>query len=260
MTNQVRKMAEVEETTWTLATGKIVGGIALVVVALALIYVTKFLHGEMLIPRILLGLVALAGLGLVGAAIYEGVHVRKKPAVAVECPYCDKINTFEGQPSESYDCEHCSRTVHYENGVPVEVRTVTCPFCQTEHRVATNVHRYVCDQCNRPLEVAPPAPGGKTVAAQAPGVELPGAFDVLLIAADRRHEIEVAMKLQNILVVNLAEARRLMASASAATPVVVSQALPQRKAEAIRRQLQDVGATATLRPVGEVKSAPGKKS
>ena len=84
--------------------------------------------------------------------------------------------------------------------------------------------------------------------------EAPHNYDVLLISVDRRHEIEVAMKLQNILVVNLPEARRLMASAGTATPLVVSHALPQRKAEAIRRQLQDVGATATLRPTNEAGS------
>src|SRR5207249_9227823 len=64
------------------------------------------------------------------------------------------------------------------------------------------------------------------------------AFDVLLISVDRRHEIEVALKLQNLMVINLPEARRLMATASTTTPLVVSHGLAQRKAEAIRRQLQ----------------------
>jgi ribosomal protein L7/L12 len=245
-------MVEVEESVWTQSTGKIIIGTAVLIVAGILIYASRFIFSAeaLLYARILFGLLALVGLGIVGAAVYEGMQTHKKKGVEFTCPYCDKVNTFEAEPHENFDCEYCSRAVHFEDGLPVPVRLVNCPFCHTDHRVAVNVQRYVCDRCNRPLELKMAAGRAATVQA-AEGDEAPHNYDVLLISVDRRHEIEIAMKLQNILVVNLPEARRLMATAGTATPLVVSHALPQRKAEAIRRQLQDVGATATLRPTND---------
>jgi ribosomal protein L7/L12 len=258
MANEVRKIAEVEENVWTRASGKIMAGIAVVILAVALIYASKycFVGTALQTARIILGLVALGGLGLIGAAVYTGYEVKKMPGVGFNCPYCEATNRFDGEPNESFDCEFCNRTVHFEAGEPVPVRTVNCPFCHTDHRVAVNVQRYVCDRCNRPLELSTQAPGGATAAAGAGADAALHEFDVLLISVDRRHEIEIALKLQNLMVVNLPEARRLMASASTTTPLVVGHGLTQRKAEAIRRQLQDVGATATLRQTNESAAGP----
>lgn len=256
MANEVRKIVEVQENTWTQASGKIIAGLIVFLVAGSLIYLAQFpFRGNdaaLSIARVVCGLIAFGGLALVGSAIYTGVQARTIPGVGCECPYCDKVIRFESEPTQSFDCEFCNRTVHFEAGVPIPVRTINCPFCHTDHRVAINVLRYVCDNCNRPLELAAQVAGARAPAA---GQEAATSnFDVLLIAADRRHEIEIAMKLQNILVVNLPEARRLMAAASTTSPLIVSHGVPQRKAEALRRQLQDVGATVTLRPVNE--SAP----
>jgi ribosomal protein L7/L12 len=251
MPNRVRKLAEVQESVWTQASSQIFSGLAIFIVAGALIYAAKyvFFGTSLQAARIFLGLVALAGLGVAGAAVYNGVEARRRRGVGFACPYCDRMNDFEAEPNESFDCEYCNRTVHFDGGVPVPVRTVNCPFCHTDHRVAVNVQRYVCDRCNRPLELATAAQARPGAAPEPEAV--PHNFDVLLISVDRRHEIEIALKLQNLLVVNLPEARRLMAGASATTPLVVSHSLAQRKAEAIRRQLQEIGATATLRPSNE---------
>jgi hypothetical protein len=117
----------------------------------------------------------------------------------------------------------------------------------------------VCDNCNRPLELATESRGrSATVVGGAVETGAVQQFDVLLISVDRRQENEVALKLQNLLVVNLPEARRLMATATNTAPLVVSHGLPQRKAETIRRQLQDLGATATLRPVNESARTPSR--
>jgi ribosomal protein L7/L12 len=261
MSNPVRKMVEVEESVWTQSTGKIVIGLAIILIAGILIYASGFMFADpaRLYARIGFGVVALIGLSIAGAAVYDGIQTRKQKGVAFTCPYCDKVNLFEAEPHENFDCEFCSRAVHFEDGAPVPVRLVNCPFCHTDHRVAVDVHRYVCDRCNRPLELKM-APGRAATVQAAEGDEAPHNYDVLLISVDRRHEIEVAMKLQNILVVNLPEARRLMATAGTATPLVVSHALPQRKAEAIRRQLQDVGATATLRPTNDTGAPTARPS
>lgn len=49
------------------------------------------------------------------------------------------------------------------------------------------------------------------------------------------------------MVINLNDARKAIATASSQTPLTVGHDLPQRKAEAIRRQLQELGATSTIR-------------
>lgn len=262
MANHVRKLAEVQETAWTQASGRIIAGIVIFIVAAVLIYAASFFVGAGLqtAARVTFGLVGFAGLSLVGAAVYNGMQAQKLTGVGYTCPYCDRVNKFEAEPDESFDCEFCNRTVHFDGGVPVPIRTVDCPFCHTEHRVAVNVQRYVCDRCNRPLDLSTVVPGRGPAAAALEPEAAPQTFDVLLLAADRRRETEIAMKLQNILVVNLLEARRLMSTASTTTPLVVSHALPQRKAEAIRRQLQDVGATASLRPSNESASNSSRPS
>ena len=253
MANRVRKLAEVQENAWTQASGTIFVGVLLFGLSAALIYFAKywFVGNALQSTRVVLALAAFAGLGFVGAAVYNGIEVRKQRGVSYACPYCDKENRFEGTPNEDFDCEFCNRTVHFDEGEPVPVRAVSCPFCHSDHRVAVSVQRYVCDRCNRPLELATESHGRPATVAPSEAEVVGQTFDVLLVAVDRRQENEVALKLQNLLVVNLPEARRLMTSASTTAPLVVSYSLSQRKAESIRRQLQDLGATATIRPTNE---------
>ncbi len=255
MGNQVRKIADIQESAWTQASGKIAAGLGIFLVAACLIYAARFafvgLPRVLEIVQIVLGLVALAGVGLLGAAVYTGIEARRLPGIGFQCPYCDNSNKFDGIPTETFDCDFCNRTVHFDGGVPVPVRIVSCPFCQTDHRVAVSIQRYVCDHCNRPLELAAQPRSRPSGAAGSGPEKLAQNFDVLLVSVDRRHEIEIALKIQNLMVVNLPDARRLMATASTTSPLVVTHSVPQRKAETIRRQLQDVGATATLRPSNE---------
>lgn len=184
-------------------------------------------------------------------SIYIAFRARQYPAVSVSCPYCDAATNFVDTPGEDWACEHCNRTVKYENGRMVPVQTVVCQFCHTEHRVAVNVDRFVCDRCNHPLDIRPNEREA-AVAGRPDGQAKPGEkFDVLLVAVPRPRENEVAMKLQNLLFVNLREARQRMSGASHLNPLVVGTALEPLKAEAIRRQLQDLGATAMIRPTGQ---------
>jgi transposase-like protein len=258
MANRVRTLVEVQENAWTRASGKIIGGVLLFIAAVVVIYSAKYFARPVRpVTQVVFALIGLAGLGLAGAATYNGIETRKLRGVGFACPYCDRDNRFEGDPNESFECEYCNRTIHFEDGMPVPVRAVSCPFCHTDHRVAVNVQRYVCDKCNRPLELATESRGRPAAVVNGAVESSAGQqFDVLLLSVDRRQENEVALKLQNLLVVNLAEARRLMATATMPAPLVVCHGLPQRKAEAIRRQLQDLGATATLRPVNDSARTP----
>lgn len=187
------------------------------------------------------------------AGVYRHSLLRNLERIPVPCPYCGVENILAEAPSEDFDCEHCNRTVHFQDGLPIPVRNVVCDYCHTSHRVGVNIYTYVCDRCNRPLRLRPD-PKYNAAAERVREVvpadrdDLLQNFDVLLVAFDRRRENDVAFKLQNLLFTDLREARRLLKTASTRTPLVVGLDLPPRKAEVIRRSLQDLGATASLRP------------
>lgn len=255
-----KTLSDVKEREWTDSIGTALVGLSIMLGGMALFYFVKFWLGSSPIllesTRIALGLGIFAGAGILGLAILRGLEARKAPSVSFPCPYCDQPNLFVETPTEDFDCEHCNRTVHFQNGAPIPVRTIVCQACRTEHRVAINVQRYVCDRCNRPLQISTDPTQKIAKAGTSENDALLQNYNVLLMAIDRRHENEIAFKLQDLLLVNMKEARRLMKTASTDTPLVVGHDLPQRKAEAIRRELQDLGATVTLRASTGATTAP----
>ena len=244
-------ITKVKEREWTDSIGTALLGIGIMLIAGLLMYSVQFwVQGATLqmVVRILMGLGVFVGAGILGLAIYRSLEVRKAPGVAFTCPFCDQPMMFTDAPHADFDCEHCNRTVHFQNGHPIPVRTIICQACRTEHRVPINVTRYVCDRCNRPLKLsADPTQQLATMDDKNMVDAMLQNYDVLLLAIDRRQENEIALKLQSIMVVTLADARKLMLGATNKAPLTVSTNQPQRKADAIKRQLQELGATVTLR-------------
>lgn len=192
----------------------------------------------------------LVGMGFGVRLVYFGNKAMREDSSVAKfretCPFCDKENVFFQQPTKDWDCDFCHRTARYEDGVMVPVTYVICTACRAEHRVPVNVKRYLCDQCNRPLNISGDLRGGTAIIEVED--QLFQNFDVLLVAYDRRLENELAFKIQNLLVVNMIEARRMINNINNQTPLIVGYNLPERKADAIRRDLQQVGGTARLRP------------
>lgn len=240
-------VSEVQERAFLQSIGGALLGLAILLVSGILFYFMKFWleSTPLLLGRLIMGIAMLSGAGIAGAAVYNGALTRKVAGTDFVCPYCDKTTRLMSEASDDFDCEHCDRTIHLQNGKSVEVRSVTCQACRTAHRVAIITQHYICDNCNRPLKLAWVKEEPKTGAGERG--DMMQNYDVILIAFDRRHENELAFKIQNLLVVNLNEARKQLATVSAQTPLTVGHDLPQRKAEAIRRQLQELGATATIR-------------
>lgn len=249
MPRSTTTLSEVKEQIWLHSISAAFTGLCILIGAAILFYFMQFwLSGDILLTaRIVMGIAMVAGAGICGVAVYNGALTGKIQSVTFTCPYCDNQIRFPEPPTDDFDCEFCSRTVHFRDGKPVPVQTVICRACRTEHRVATSVQRFVCDNCNRPLLL--PWADRQDVAIEDAAMDaLLQNYDVLLVAYDRRRESELAFKIQNLLVVNMNEARRLISTVSTQTPLIVGYDLPQRKAEAIRRQLQELGATATMRP------------
>jgi ribosomal protein L7/L12 len=183
------------------------------------------------------------------AAVYGAVRVvqaRNKPFVAVECPYCRYPMKFPEQPTEDFDCEKCHRRVYFEDdGTMADVIDVTCAVCKTAHRVSVKANRYLCDGCGRALNL----PGQAASSAAAPGAEAAEAYSVSLTEVGRR-PAEVALAVQDMLVTNMVEARRRMQH----LPLLVADNVPMRKADAIGRRLEDLGASVAIRPVAPTHS------
>ncbi|HZT41359.1 MAG TPA: hypothetical protein VFA07_04180 [Chthonomonadaceae bacterium] len=263
MAKTVHKISEILENEWVESIVTASNGFIIIVVAGLFYYLVPFrLPGPLrLAGHIIGGVAVLLGLVILALAAHRSWAVRKIPHVGFFCPYCDMENHLTATPTEDFDCDFCHRTIHFQKGVPVPVRTIVCPFCRTEHRVATTVERYVCDRCNRLLKVTSGSGSRAAVGATTSNEQdaLLQNYDVLLVAYDRRRENDLAFKLQNLMVINLLEARRLLGTVSTKTPLIVCHSLSQRKAEAVRRQLQELGATASLRSAASAGPAPSKR-
>jgi hypothetical protein len=257
MTKSATTISDIKEEVWFHSVGAVLVGLGILLVAGLFFYFMQFWMPKEILgsARIVTGLAMLAGLGICGVAIYNGALTNKMTAAAFPCPYCDKEMRFPTMPTIDFDCEFCHRTVHFDTGRPIPVQTVVCRACRTEHRVAVNVQRYTCDSCNRGLALPWIRTERDTGIRDTAEDAMLQNYDVLLIAYDRRRENDMAFKIQNLLVVNMNEARRLMGTVSSQTPLIVGYDVPQRKAEAIRRQLQELGATATMRPTNAVPTA-----
>jgi ribosomal protein L7/L12 len=240
----------VQEREWTDSVGTASVGIGIMVLGALFFYlVGLWLKGQPNVleaVRIVLGLAIFAGAAILGLAILRGLEARKAPRVPFPCPYCDTENYFVEAPAVDFDCESCHRTVHFENSAPIPIRTIICQACRSEHRVAVNVHRYVCDRCNRPLQISSDPTKQIAVAGADETDAMLQTYNVLLFAVDRRHENELAFKLQDLMFVNMKEARRLMGKATTNAPLVVNSNVALRKAEAIQRELQALGATVNI--------------
>jgi hypothetical protein len=253
MANEAVKVVEVKEKTWLESIGSGLTGAVIFVAAGLVVYFGHFIVNAAILPYFrglgYLGMVL--GIGIIGAAMYQSRKVEQEPTTPFTCPFCDATNLFFGNPTKDFVCESCTRTVHFENGQMVPVRTIVCQACRTEHRVPMNILRYVCDRCNRPLKLSADPTQRVAAASNAQNEAMMHNYDVLLIGFDRRHETATAMKIQNIMTVNLPDARKILASASEKAPIPISWGEPLRKAEALRRQFEELGATVSVKPSAE---------
>ncbi len=241
METTVRTRTDVLEEAYSHAITVAIRGAILMAVCLILVWVFGFLD---LRPLRILSVVgaAIGGIIILYAAL-RFIEARRAPYVTVHCPYCEHPMQFPVEPTSDYTCEGCDRRVYYENGKPAPVREVTCPVCKTVHKVSVKATNYTCDACNRPLRLTDPKK--VEVVVEDRGGPM-GNFDVLITDAGR-NATEVAMALQSILVCNLPEARAQLKN----LPLTVMRNVPELKADALRRRLRELGATAIVRPTAE---------
>ncbi len=237
--------ADILEREFEAATTLLIRGIIVLVVSLILVWILRL--AGLLPLAAFFALTALAGAVIVAVAGRRMYLARKVPALTVYCPYCQHPNQFVEEPAEDWTCEGCHRTVYYENGQMVPVREITCPSCRTVHKVSQKAKTFTCDRCNRTLRLTDPSEPAKIVAEP---TDMLRNYDVILTQAGRQPN-DVAMALQDILVCNLKEAKARMQD----LPLTIVRNVPERKADAIRSRLRELGATAVIRPTEDEQAA-----
>lgn len=249
MAQKTTSVTEVREATWTESFGTGLVGIALLILAAVGVYFSKFVSpaSVQLATRLGCAIGLLAGAGVLGIAIQRSLEAKKSKGFPFACPYCDEVSEYTALPVDDFDCERCHRTVHFVNGEPIPVRTIICQACKSEHRVPSNLDRYVCDKCNRPLKLAADLNQKVAAASNEAADAMLQNYNVELLGLDKRRENEVVFKIQSLMMLTLPEARRLVEAASPTAPLIVAYDLPQRKADAVRRSLQELGATAAIK-------------
>jgi ribosomal protein L7/L12 len=255
MAKGVVSRSQVLESEYESGTTHLVGAVVLLLVSLLALWganliVRQHFAGssfQMVYLRPLLflgGVVGVAGsLYIGGRALVNMRKVKSRPTVSVHCPYCGYGMEFVDAPTEDYDCEGCHRRVYYENGQPVEIKQITCTFCKTVHKVSARATQYMCDRCNRALRLTDPNNPDAVVQEQS---DMLANYDVQLTDIGRNKN-EVALALQSMLVCNLPEARRQMEH----LPLTIARNVPERKADAIRRRMRELGATAISTPTAQ---------
>lgn len=241
--------AEVLEKEFEAATTLLIKGAVVLVGSLILVWILARAG----LPQIaaVFGITALVGLVVMAVAGRRMYLARNVPAITVYCPYCQHPNQFVAEPTEDWTCEGCHRTVYYENGKMVPVREITCPSCRTVHKVSQKARTFTCDRCNRTLSLTDPSKPAEIVAEPS---DMLRNYDVILTQAGRQ-PTDVAMALQDILVCNLKEARARLSE----LPLTVVRNVPERKAEAIRARLRELGATAVIRPTEDEQGPPRRR-
>lgn len=241
---------DVLEKAYAAGTVTVIRGAIILVVSLLLLYFFTMFQVESLQILAMIGVVIGIIVALLGVkTMYDA---RKAPVVTFACPYCDYPMQFPKDPTEDFDCDRCHRRVYFESGKLAPVVEVTCTSCKAVHRVSSMANRFICDKCNRPVNLKKKEGEEDTLAPEQ--TEILQNYDVLLTQVGRKPN-EVGMALQDLLVCNLVEARRQMEE----LPLTVARNVPERKADAIRRRLRELGATAIVRPAEAADQQPGRR-
>ncbi len=244
-------LSEWQEQEYNRAAGLLVRGGGITVSTLFLLWIMhlSLQPGPTLtVSLICMGVGAAIGIGFMGAGLAKIAAAKRRSFINVRCPYCESENHLVMQPRSNFNCEKCRRTIHYENGAMAPVKTIVCDGCGAQHRVWAGAETYVCEKCNKRLDVNPrqapaePVVQPGTQARRQAGMMLGGAHQtVVLTGYDATREDQLALMLQRELRVQNPEARAMLQSVSVQSPLIVAYDVPADEAEPLARQLQQLG-------------------
>lgn len=268
--NRTSEVTE-KEVTQAIVSGGI--GVLILLTAALLLYFYNLLFppDSVAFGRFLLAVILFTGLALILQSVYRVVRLRTLSRTPFPCPYCSHINSFVDTPDVDFECESCRRTVHFQNGEPVAIRTIICQGCLAEHRVAVTVERYLCDRCNRALQIqpetpvlsAPPLPQPRGSLLTGPAVEPDRKqdvqhCDVFVTAVQPQQDEAVAAGIERLMSVSLQDARQLLGAIGPHAPLMIGFDLPAEAARSLEQEFQRLGAVVVCRDTTAVRHATGR--
>lgn len=244
-----------------------VGVVIMLVAAFMIYFLGLFLKDNASLLRVMrlgMGVGIAIGAIVVGGAAARLSKVRNMASFLYPCPYCDASNQLVEEPTANFECETCHQTVRFdESGVPVPVRIIGCSNCGTDNRVSIKSSRFICSKCNATIQVQAEQPVygmGNVASAAAPAASAPprpapallnqtdpSHVDVVVQSFDPAREGQLAVMLQNMMGIEVAEARRLLGTIGARTPLIIGVDMPVQEADQLSAQLTQLGAHVHLR-------------
>ncbi len=232
-------------------------GGAILVVCLLLIYIMRLsLSGSSLVfAEVALGLAALVGGIFMVTSLLRLGKVKARKGIPFRCPYCEGLNQLLTKPTTNFDCEHCRRQIHFENGVLAPLKTVVCTGCQAEHKVWVGADKMVCDRCNHVMDLKQ-AEAPNEFKPQTPSI-FPGGMllggpnqSVSIVGCDASRTDQLALLLQREMKgTTAAELRTMLQTVSESAPLVVAYDIPIGDADSLADSLRQLGAKLRLEEV-----------
>ncbi len=194
---------------------------------------------------------SLGALGLFATAGYTIGKVRRVAAHTLDCPFCTERVSLSEPPGEvDVRCSGCNRMIPIHEGRIVPVSQVRCGFCNGLNHYSDKTDALLCEECNHeiPIQHEEGYVSKKSVRGFAV-VEDDALYELVLTDADDsaqgHHNEGLVAALQHMLALNRNQVKGLLDE----VPVTLLQGITRMKADMLKAQLANHGATAEARPL-----------
>ncbi len=257
MSEPTVRLADWQEDQIADAIGMAVRGGAILVVCLLIIWILhlSLTGSSMIFAGTALGIAAFIGGVFMISSLYRLGKVKARKSIPFRCPYCEGVNQLLAKPVTNFDCEHCRRQIHFENGSFAPLKTAVCSSCSAEHKVWVGAEKMVCDRCNNVMQLKQADVNNEfipKVPSTFPGGMLLGGPNqsVSIIGCDASRTDQLSLLLQREMKGTTAsELRTMLQSVSAVAPLVVAYDIPIGEADNLAENLRQLGAKLRLEEV-----------
>ena len=193
----------------------------------------------------------LVAVGLFATAGYTIGKVRRVARFTLDCPFCsERVSLSEAPDEVDVRCSGCNRMIPIHEGHIVPVSQVRCGFCNGLNYYSDKTDALLCEECNHeiPIQHEEGYVPKKTVRSFAV-VEDEALYELVLTdagdSAIGHHSESLIGALQHMLALNRSQVKGILDE----TPVTLLQGITRMKADMLKAQLSNHGATVEARPL-----------
>ncbi|GIV03322.1 MAG: hypothetical protein D6724_11115 [Armatimonadetes bacterium] len=180
-------------------------------------------------------------------ALYRAIASRKEGSYTVECPYCHEPNEFVAKPDSDFTCMHCDRRVAVKEGRILDVMAVSCGYCGAVNYLTDKTAVLICEQCGHEIPLLDPETGEMRHAPRGfARVDDRSLYELVLVDPGRDRE-GLILSLQHMLALTRNQVKDILEE----LPATLMTGINRRKAELLKAQLEEIGATAEMRKIAE---------